>query len=186
MGFILAGILTGKPLWTGHDREKLLGGIYKVTGTPAKSNYEIAAKYPYYKKPEKKYGERVVKVLQQQLQDRAPEFEKEIDLVSQMLRLDPDDRCTVEQALSHEVMKEYEEMSRSDDFRAWFARDWLALKKSVITMSRKVAEDDYRKHQVAVAMAPSRAAHPDDLYAMDDLLSPSPSNKKAKYDHNSD
>jgi serine/threonine protein kinase len=185
MGCILASILTGKPLWVGHDREKLLGSIYKVTGTPSKTNYEAAAKYPYYKKPEKKYGERVAKVLQQQLQEQSPAFEKEIDLISQMLRLDPDQRCTAEQALSHELMNDYLEMSRSDEFRSCFARDWQTLKKSVISMGRKVAEDDFRKQRVAVAMAPSKVTSQDDLYAIDDFLSPSP-HKKLRRNGNSD
>lgn len=177
MGFILAGILTGKPLWSGHDREGLLQSLYKVVGTPSKQkgHFESAIRSPYYKKPEKSYGNHLDRVLAQRVGE---EFKHEMALVCRMLCLDPDERITAEEALSHEAITEYLKVRETDLFKDDFAKDWLHLKKSVI---KKVAEDDFRKNQVALAMAPSLVASKDDLYAIDDLLDTKyASNKKTK------
>lgn len=184
MGFIMAGILTGKPLWSGHDRDGLLHSLYKFVGTPAKGNYEGAVRYPYYNKPEKKYINTVQKALLQRLDGRHKEFEHEVDLVGRMLCLEPGNRITAEEALSHDAITEFVKARDVDPtFTGRFANDWIQLKKSLI---RKVAEDDFRKTQVALAMAPNLVASQDDLYSMDDLLvsstSSMPSNKRVKLD----
>ncbi|OEU16033.1 kinase-like protein, partial [Fragilariopsis cylindrus CCMP1102] len=107
LGCLLSHLLLSKPIYTGKekDRESLLFAMYKLVGIPAPENFELGAKFPYYKKPEKKYKPGVEKAIPKLMKDRKCDdveaYTSAIDLIRQMLHLDPEKRITAKMALQH-------------------------------------------------------------------------------------
>jgi serine/threonine protein kinase len=178
LGCLLANVLLNKQLFAGKDRESLLLSIYKVVGAPTKDNYPIAAKFPLYSKPPKKYKRGVEKALKHSLQEEDREKHSgAIDLLSKMLHLDPNERITSVEALRHPYMLEYMAKSNSESFRQRFVEDWMSLKRKLMK-STLCEEDEARVKErnlkrKAVLMAASSAVkenEQDDLYNMDELF----------------
>jgi serine/threonine protein kinase len=100
-----------------------------------------------------------------------------IDLISQMLALDPKKRITAVGALQHEYMQNYVENCNSESFRQEFVAEWMSLKKKLMRSS-KTEEDEIkekergikRKAMLMAASKSTNSAEEDDLYDMDDLL----------------
>ena len=183
MGCLLAELLLGKPLFRAKDRKSMLAAQYKIVGIPSKSNFRTALKFPDVYLPEKKYSRAVEKALATILKDDGSEYQKPIDLISRMLHLDPFQRCTAEEALSHDYMIEFMELRNSDDFRKRYASEWMKIKDRALRNPDSEAEESSFKKRTAMLMAATVKTNgedeEDDLYGMSDLLGPSP--KKLKH-----
>jgi serine/threonine protein kinase len=178
LGCLLAHLLLSKPIYSGKDRQSLLAAMYKMIGTPASENYPQAVKFPHYKKPTKKYRPGVAKALEFMMKkEEGTKHSEAIDLISQMLALDPKKRITAVGALQHEYMQNYVENCNSESFRQEFVAEWMSLKKKLMRSS-KTEEDEIkekergikRKAMLMAASKSTNSAEEDDLYDMDDLL----------------
>jgi serine/threonine protein kinase len=187
VGSLLASLLLSKPIFSGKDHESLLTSQYKIVGTPSTDNFEKATAYPYYTKPSKKYKRGVKKALEHLLKENTEKYKTVIDLISRMLHLDPQKRCTAVEALGHEYMSEYVENCQSDAFRKQYAVDWVNLKRRMLN---NVMDDHVGKSRKRDAMIRSVSTRrgddddndDDDLYDMHDFLDDSASsNKRVKF-----
>jgi hypothetical protein len=177
VGSLLAHLLLGRPIYSGKDRQSLLSGMYKMIGTPAKENFPQAVKFPHYKKPTKKYRPGVAKALQYMMKEEENQKHADaIDLISQMLQLDPKNRISAVGALQHPFLSNYMESSNSEAFQQEYVRDWMSLKKKLMRSS-KTEEDETKERErgikrKAMLMAASKTMdnEADDLYDMDDIL----------------
>jgi serine/threonine protein kinase len=179
LGCLLSQLLLNKPVYSGKDRETILLAIYKFAGTPSNKNFESAAKFPYYKKIEgKKYVPGVVKALEKMLNedDNNKEYASAIDLISQMLQLDPKNRITAKGALQHEYMSNYIEESSKQTFQEQFVEDWILLKTKFMKSS-KSEEDEIlerekgiKRKAMLMVVSKSITTEEDDLYDMGDIL----------------
>jgi hypothetical protein len=133
----------------------------------------------------------VKKALEHMLKVQAAQNTKAVDLIDQLLHLDPKQRCSASDALSSEYMTDYIQTSRERAFRERYAVEWLAAKEGALRccaddrrMSVHTAEVDDSKRKAALLMAATRGADDDDqddLYDLDDLLlDTTPAVKKAK------
>jgi serine/threonine protein kinase len=187
MGCLFAHLLLNKPIYSGKDRQSILSAMYKMIGTPAAENYPQAAKFPRYKKPTKKYKPGVAKALQFMMkEEEGKEHAGAIDLISQMLHLDPKKRISAVGALQHEYMLNYVENCSSESVRQQFVCDWMSLKKKLMRSS-KTEEDEIKERargikRKAMLMAASKSMdnEEDDLYDMDDILGGGGSSKMPK------
>ncbi|KAL7567831.1 hypothetical protein ACA910_000577 [Epithemia clementina (nom. ined.)] len=137
LGCVLANILLSKPPFVGKDRQSLLSSMYKIVGIPGEDNFEQAARFPYYVKPTKRYKRGVEKAMEHMLKnEQASKYTKAIDLVAKMLHLNPADRCTAEEALDHEFLREYRESSKEKSFRESYVAEWTALKSKIIKCAK--------------------------------------------------
>jgi len=173
IGSLLANLLLGKPLFAGKDRNSLLTSQFKIVGTPARNNFEEAAKFPHYSKPIKKYPRGVEKALGHMLKDESAEHGKAIDLIARMLHLDPRKRCTASEALSHDFMVEYMENSSIPAFRDEYVEQWMRLKEvSLISRrdSKKAKQQMSSKRKAMLMAARDSGDDEDDLYDIDELL----------------
>jgi len=180
LGCLLSHLLLNKPLYTSKEkssRQSLLSALYKLVGIPSVENFEIGAKFPYYKKPEKKYRPGVEKAIPKLMKDgsEASSYASAIDLIRQMLHLDPEQRITAKQALQHEYMSTYLENCNTQGFQEKFVKEWIFLKKRLT----KSTEDDSKERErgikrKAMLMAASSKstsnAEVDDLYDMGDIF----------------
>lgn len=138
IGCLMANLLLNKPLFTGRDRASKILAIFKIVGSPAMENYSDGRKFPYYEDPPKKYKRGVQKALRFMMKkDQSyygdADFIEEnysgaMDLLEQMLHLDPRKRITAADALEHEFMVRYVESTNSDEFRNDFVKSWMNLK----------------------------------------------------------
>ena len=191
MGCLLATLLLSKPLFVGKDRSSLLTSQFKIVGQPSEENFKEAAKFPYFKKPEKKKGKKkgekkekryrrnVEKALEHMMKDDATQYAKAIDLLARMLHLDPKMRCTAADALGHEYMLDYVENCSSATFRETYVSDWMTLKNRLLHMGDSERKDLKRKAMLAATKA-SNDDGGDDLYDMDDLFVDEEPAKKQK------
>ena len=185
LGCLFAHLLVNKPIYSSKekDRQSILNTMYKMVGTPAKDNFEKAVKMPHFKKPLKKYGSGVGKALQYMVKkDIGEQHQGAIDLISQMLRLDPKDRITAAGALQHEYMQNYVENCNNESVRQQFVKDWMTLKRKLMRSSQ-TEQDDIKEKERGIkrkAMLMAASSNPmdnedDDLYDMDDILGGGPS-----------
>jgi serine/threonine protein kinase len=180
LGCLLSNLLLNKPLYSGKDkssRESLLSAMYKLVGIPSKDNFEIGAKFPYYKKPEKKYRPGVEKAIPKLMKDGGENsaYEGAIDLIRQMLHLDPEQRISAKQALQHEYMSTYIENCNTQAFQESFVKDWISLKKRLTKSCEDESKERERgiKRKAMLMAASSRSAATtdnDDLYDMGDIF----------------
>jgi serine/threonine protein kinase len=185
MGCLLANLLLGKPLFVGKDRESLLLSVYKVVGTPSKENYSEATKFSLYRKPTKKYKRGVEKAIRHMLTESGGrECEGAIDLLAQMLHLDPKKRITAVDTLKHHYMLDYLENCNSKSFQRDYVKGWLALKEKLLKQT-KMEEDEAQtrarslKRKANLIAASQAMDQEDDLYDMDELVLGSLSHKAA-------
>mmetsp|Transcript_36663 Transcript_36663/g.88849 ORF Transcript_36663/g.88849 Transcript_36663/m.88849 type:complete len:1800 (-) Transcript_36663:303-5702(-) len=181
LGCIFAHLLLGRPPFGGSSRDSApptrkskLSAMYKIVGVPAEDNFREAAKFPHYRKPEKKYPPGVVKALTTMLKDEAPKHVDAIDLIDKMLRLDPRERVTAEEALQHKFMQDYVEQSNEAEFRDKFVNDWISLKRNSMRPNDEMEKERGIKRK-AMLMAASNAAaesktEDDDLYDMNEFM----------------
>merc|ERR1712166_788105 len=160
--------------------------MYKLVGIPAPDNFELGAKFPYYKKPVKKYKPGVEKAIPKLMKDKMDNDEactSAIDLIRQMLHLDPEKRITAKQALQHEYMSNYIEKCNTQSFQENFAEDWIFLKKRLMKTNQDESmerERGIKRKAMLMAASKSMAAEEDDLYDMGDLSSRGRESKKSK------
>jgi hypothetical protein len=179
MGCLFAHLLLTKSLFVGKDKASLLLSIFKVVGTPSKDNYRDAAKFPLFTEPPKKYKRGVQRALRHMMGDEeSKKHSLALNLVEQMLHLDPTKRITAGDALKHECMVAFIENCSSDSFRRQYVNDWLALKQKF--MHASMAADNHAHMQEStmkrktLLMTASAANDDDDvndgLYDMDEII----------------
>ncbi|KAG7353333.1 nuclear protein SET [Nitzschia inconspicua] len=188
LGCMLSHLLLNKAVFPikGRDRESLLTAMYKIVGVPASKtekfpidNFPLGVKFPFYTKPSKKYTPGVEKALTKMLKERGggDEYTGAIDLISQMLRLDPEERITAKGGLQHEYISSFLEESAKQSFQEKFAQEWMTLKnkltKSGMSDSDR-AEQERGFKRNAMLMAASGASvnlgDDDGLYDLGDVL----------------
>ena len=199
LGCLLAHLLLNKSVFPvkDRDRESLLSSMYKIVGVPAAQtdkfpieNFSIGVKFPYYTKPAKKYTPGVDKALAKMMKERAgdDDYSGAIDLISQMLRLDPEERITAKGGLQHEYISNFLEESNKQTFQEKFAREWMSLKYKLNTPGKSKDDDEDERERGlkrnAMLMAASSAAAStnadDDLYDLGDVLGTGDASKKQK------
>lgn len=178
LGCLLAHLLLGKPICSAKDRESLLSGLYKFIGTPSSKHFPSAAKFPHYMKPVKKYVPDVKRAIFHMAKDRDDinDYAGAIDLISQMIQLDPEKRISAKGALQHEYMLNYMEDSSTTSFQETFVQEWIALKNRLMKSS-KTEEDEIlerergeKRKAMLIAASKAMAGDEDDLYDMEDIL----------------
>ena len=176
LGCLLSHLLLNKPLYSGKDkpsRESLLSAMYKLVGVPSSDNFPIGVKFPYYKKPEKKYRPGVEKAIPRMMKDgsESESYAGAIDLIRQMLHLDPEQRITAKQALQHEYMSSYIENCNTQSFQEKFVKDWIYLKKRLTKSDDESKEKERGIKRKAMLMAASGKSNSNDaLYDMGDIF----------------
>lgn len=177
LGSMFAHLLLNKPVFSGKDRESFLMSQYKIVGTPAKKNFPDAVKFPHYTKPSKKYVPDVQKALKKLMSKEAESldeevnlvhFEKAIDLVSRMLRLNPSDRCSAAEALESPCLLEYREKSRTYEFWEQYSLEWMEFKNNLmVRLNGEIEPKQPIRGEVLMAMKPSSR---EDLYDMEEII----------------
>mmetsp|Transcript_3415 Transcript_3415/g.8110 ORF Transcript_3415/g.8110 Transcript_3415/m.8110 type:complete len:1066 (-) Transcript_3415:95-3292(-) len=178
LGCLLAHLLIGKPICSAKDRENFLLGLYKLVGAPSSKNFPLAVKFPHYIKPTKKYPADVKKALHHMAKDRVDiqAYSGAIELISEMLQLDPEQRITAKGAIQHEYMLHFVEDSASEAFHDVYVKDWMDLKLKLMDTGKseddEIIEKERGEKRKAMLAAASQAvaADDDDLYDMGDLL----------------
>ncbi|KAL3918428.1 MAG: hypothetical protein SGILL_004239 [Bacillariaceae sp.] len=184
LGCMLSHLLLNKTVFPIKDRERdsLLSSMYKIIGVPAVKtdkfpieNFPLGIKFPYYEKPAKKYVPGVGKALTKMIKERGggDEYANAIDLISQMLCLDPEERLTAKGGLQHECISSFLEDCTKQSFQEKFAEEWISL-KNVLAKSGKSEEEERGLKRNAMLMAAASsaptAAEGDDLYDLGDIL----------------
>jgi len=93
-GCILAEMFLGKAIFMGGTDIDMLGKIFEIRGSPNNENWPDANKLPYFME-----FEHIKPVALKNLMPDAPE--EAIDLMEQMLQLNPSYRPSLEKALAH-------------------------------------------------------------------------------------
>ena len=94
-GCIMAEMYTGRPLFPGTTNEDQLQKIFRLMGTPSERSWPGISQFPEYKSNFTVYST-------QSLSSILPQVDPVgIQLLSQMLQLRPELRCSAQQALQH-------------------------------------------------------------------------------------
>lgn len=191
IGSMMAHLLLGKPIFLGKERSALLLSMFKIVGSPGKDNYPDACKFPFAVKAAKKYKRGVERAFERMMREEDfSKHKKAIDLMAEMLHLDPTKRITAVEALNHEYMHDYYQHHETKSFRDQYVNDWMDMKKDLVHSSRAEKEDAQLADKTLKRKAMLEAAAgadddiDDDLYDMDDMFDRSDSigveHKKAK------
>ncbi|CXI67103.1 cdc2-related kinase 2 [Plasmodium berghei] len=100
VGCIFAEMVNGRPLFPGASETDQLMRIFKILGTPNSQNWPDVFKLPKYDPNFPVYNPLPWETFIKGLDDTG------IDLLSKMLKLDPNQRITAKQAIEHPYFKE--------------------------------------------------------------------------------
>eukprot|EP00977_Amphora_coffeiformis_P009293 scaffold2103_cov185-Amphora_coffeaeformis.AAC.38 len=178
IGCTLAHLLLGKPLFSGKERSSLLTSQYKVVGVPSSSNFKDATKFPLYEEPAKRYKRGVEKAFEHMMNaETVGQYREHIDLIARMLHLNPDERCTIEEALQHPCVAGMTG-TVPGRLRYEYAVQWNQLQDTLLRSQEERSESKgYQKRKAMLISAVGDDAgggekESDDLYDLDDLLEP--------------
>jgi serine/threonine protein kinase len=175
VGALMATLLLGKPLFSGKDRYSLLMSIFKVVGTPSRSNFSSAKKSPYYDhvkgmmSKSKVYRHEVFKAISRMLDDAelVKEYSGALQLLDKILQLDPKRRISAADALQDRYMRDYAISFRSSHSSPMqYASDWRHLRcklnpstsgSSLMNITTPLASEDM------VLTGPSKCENVEDL-----------------------
>lgn len=94
-GCIMAEMFTGRPAFPGTTNEDQLQKIFRLMGTPSERSWPGISQFPEYKPNWPVYAT-------QELRSYLPQIDQlGLQLLSQMLQLRPEMRCSAQQALQH-------------------------------------------------------------------------------------
>mmetsp|Transcript_29511 Transcript_29511/g.65009 ORF Transcript_29511/g.65009 Transcript_29511/m.65009 type:complete len:1964 (+) Transcript_29511:229-6120(+) len=153
LGCLMAQLLLNRAIFAGRDRKAKVGAMYKVIGSPGTDNFPSGKLFPYYKetKPEKKYKRGIEKAfhfMKDSDLDLDGEYAGAVDLLGNLLHLDPTKRISAADALEHEFMVKHMNDIKSDKFRTQFVQDWIHLRDSVLL------DTDQKRSGTALASSP--------------------------------
>lgn len=94
-------IINNQPLFPGDSEVDQLFRIFRLLGTPNENNWPNATKLPYFKKEYPIWQPKSFRNTFSQLKDPL------LDLLKNMLVLDPDKRITISDALKHDYFKDF-------------------------------------------------------------------------------
>jgi serine/threonine protein kinase len=95
VGCIMAEMITEKPLFPGDCEIGQLFKIFQILGTPNDDTWSNVSKLPDYKASFPQWKAK-------QLSEVFPNFDKEgLDLMSNLLQMDPEKRLSIREALEH-------------------------------------------------------------------------------------
>lgn len=94
-GCIMAEMYTGRPLFPGTTNEDELQKIFRLMGTPSELSWPGISQLPEYKSGFSVYATQDLRMFLPQIDPHG------LDLLSQMLRLRPDQRISAKDALNH-------------------------------------------------------------------------------------
>ncbi|XP_041129518.1 STKc_p38 domain-containing protein [Polyodon spathula] len=115
VGCILAELITGQVLFPGKDYFDQLKLIMKLTGTPQPSLVQ-----KMQSKDAKKYIQALPPQVKRNFREAFPNMDKKVvDLLEKMLVLDPDQRLTAKEGLSHRYLEEYHDPESEPDSKPY-------------------------------------------------------------------
>ena len=94
-GCIMAEMFTGRPLFPGTTNEDQLLKIFRLMGTPSERSWPGISGYPEYKQTWPVYATQELRAILPQVDSLG------LQLLSQLLQLRPEMRCSAQQALAH-------------------------------------------------------------------------------------
>ena len=94
-GCIMAEMFTGRPLFPGTTNEDQLLKIFRLMGTPSERSWPGISQFPEYKTTWPVYATQELRAILPQVDHLG------LQLLSQMLQMRPEMRCSAQQALAH-------------------------------------------------------------------------------------
>eukprot|EP00386_Alphamonas_edax_P011257 GDKI01035758.1.p1 GENE.GDKI01035758.1~~GDKI01035758.1.p1 ORF type:complete len:296 (-),score=98.11 GDKI01035758.1:268-1155(-) len=100
VGCIFAEMVNGRPLFPGTNDADQLQKIFKILGTPSEQSWPAVADLPEWKSDYTKYEPQPWGQIVPSLEPTG------VDLLSKMLRFDPNQRISARQAMDHEYFRD--------------------------------------------------------------------------------
>jgi serine/threonine protein kinase len=94
-GCIMAEMFTGRPLFPGTTNEDQLLKIFRLMGTPSERSWPGITQFPEYKQTWPVYATQELRAILPQIDALG------LQLLGQLLQLQPERRCSAQQALAH-------------------------------------------------------------------------------------
>jgi serine/threonine protein kinase len=101
VGCIFAELATGKPLFTGDSEIDQIFKIFSILGTPDESTFPGISNFPDFKPTFPKWKSKDLSGIIKGINGDG------VDLLLQMLKLDPSQRISARNALNHEYFLKY-------------------------------------------------------------------------------
>ena len=115
-GCIMAEMFTGRPLFPGTTNEDQLLKIFRFMGTPSERSWPGISQFPEYKTNWPVYAT-------QELRNVIPQIDNlGLQLLTQMLQLKPEMRCSAQQAVNHPWFAELNQRSQQQASQGGFAQ----------------------------------------------------------------
>jgi serine/threonine protein kinase len=181
VGCILAEFMDRKPLFPGSDDRDMAQRIFSMLGTPTEASWPGVEKYKLYHS----YAPALLRTSRSQLRQHFTTFERHVvlDLLEELLKMDPSKRITAQEALRHpwftsspEPDKAAVRLPKEPRNEAWLKRQFAEQQRQqqVQQQQQYNAQNHTKRHP------PQRKRSHSDTYENYDTTSTQPPRKQIK------